>query len=161
MKLQTGDTAPDFTTTATLKGTDVAGWTLSQRLKDGPVLLVFYPGDFTAVCTKQLCDYRDNWESLSRFGAQIVGVSTNDRASHAKFSAEKDFPFLLLDDSSKEICRKYDMLLFGGISAARGFVLVGKDGRVKYVMRELLPLFRRKASEVAEILSQHAGDTPR
>ena len=119
------------------------------------MLLVFYPGDFTAVCTKQLCDYRDNWESLSRFKVQIVGVSTDSKESHERFALEKNLPFPLLDDSSKDICRKTGMLLFG-LKADRGFVLIGTDLSVKYVYKELLPVFRRKASEVADILKAHA-----
>lgn len=111
-------------------------------------------GDFTPTCTKQLCDYRDNWQSLQRYKVQIIGVSTNDRESHGKFIVEKNFPFALLDDSTKEICRKTGMLLFG-LTADRGFVLVDGDMKVRYVFKELLPIFRRKATEVADILRDH------
>jgi peroxiredoxin len=154
MKLQTGDKAPDFTTEAYLEGSGTAKWTLSEQVKNGPVLLVFYPGDFTSVCTKQLCDYRDNWEQLKSFKAQVVGISTDDKESHAKFAAANKLPFPLLDDSSKEICRKLGMLSLIGM-ASRGFMLIGKDMRVRYVFREVLPFFKRSAGEVADILRSH------
>jgi len=160
MKLQIGDKVPDFTTTATFRDADGkiqhTKWTLSEEAKKAPVLLIFYPGDNTAVCTKQLCDYRDNWESLKRFNVQLAGVSTDSQASHDSFLAEKQFPFPLLDDSSKDICRKVGMLMFG-ITAQRGFILVDGNMSARYVFKEVLPIFRRKASEVADILKAHAG----
>lgn len=158
MKLQIGDKVPDFTTTATFRGSDgqiqTSKWTLSEEVKKAPVLLIFYPGDNTPTCTKQLCDYRDNWESLSRFKVQLAGVSTNDEKSHESFITEKQFPFPLLDDSTKSICRSLGMLMFG-LVANRGFILVGTDMKVRYVFKELLPIFRRKASEVADLLKTH------
>ena len=151
MKLQIGDTSPDFTTTASQIGQADRQFKLSAELQKGPVLLVFYPGDFTSVCTKQLCDYRDNWESLKKFNVQIVGVSTDPRESHEKFIAANNFPFSLLDDSTKEICKKFDMLMFVGL-AKRGLVLIGKDGKISYYFNEVLPFFKRSASEVADVL---------
>ena len=161
MKLQIGDKVPDFTTTAAFKGADgrpqSTQWNLSAQVKKAPVLLVFYPGDNTPTCTKQLCDYRDNWESLSRFKVQIVGVSTNDKESHEKFAAEKNFPFPLLEDSSKMICRQLGMLMFGIGIAQRGFILVDSEMKVRYTFKEFLPMFRRTAAEVAEILKTHVN----
>ncbi|MBI3556792.1 MAG: peroxiredoxin [Deltaproteobacteria bacterium] len=161
MKLQIGDKVPDFTTTAAFRDTDgrpqSSKWTLSEQVKKAPVLMVFYPGDNTRVCTKQLCDYRDNWASLSRFKVQIVGVSTNDKESHEKFAAEQNFQFPLLDDSSKEICRQLGMLMFGIGIAQRGFILVDAEMKARYVFKELLPVFKRTAAEVAEILKTHVN----
>ena len=155
MKLQIGDKAPDFTTTASFGGGKSQAWTLSEEVKKGPILLIFYPGDFTSVCTKQLCDYRDNWDSLKRFNVQIVGVSTNGKESHDEFAKSLNIPFPLLDDSSKEICRKLDMLMLG-LMASRGFVLIDNAQNVRYQFKELLPFFKRSAQEVAEILKTHA-----
>ena len=72
----------------------------------------------------------------------------------ASSSSKRTFPFALLDDSTKEICRKTGMLLFG-LTADRGFVLVDGDMKVRYVFKELLPIFRRKATEVAESSRAH------
>lgn len=151
MKLQIGDKAPDFTSEATFPEGQARAWTLSEEVKKRPVLLVFYPGDFTAVCTKQLCDYRDNWEQLKRFNVEIVAVSTDSLESHRRFSANFKLPFPLLEDSSKQICEKLGMLMFIGI-AKRGFVLIGQDMKVRYVYNEVLPFFKRSAAEVADIL---------
>ena len=154
MKIQIGDVASDFTTTATSGPGNYRPFKLSEELKKKPALLVFYPGDFTAVCTKQLCDYRDNWERLKGFDVQIVGVSTNDKASHDKFISTYKLPFELLDDSEKKICASLDMIMIGGM-AKRGFILIDKDMKIKYIYTEFLPFFKRSAEEVADILRKY------
>ena len=75
-----GEIAPDFTLPSTQ-----GEITLSKRLADGAVLLVFYPGDDTPVCTKQLCDYRDNLAVFADLGVQVVALNPQSMASHEKF----------------------------------------------------------------------------
>lgn len=75
--------APDFT----LENQAREPVCFNDVLKKGPVLLVFYPGDFTPVCTRQLCNYRDSLESFRRYGVQLVGVSFNTPLQHKAFAA--------------------------------------------------------------------------
>ncbi|MEW6056914.1 MAG: peroxiredoxin [Bdellovibrionota bacterium] len=126
---------------------------LADILRGGPALLVFYPGDFTMVCTKQLCNYRDNLEAFNQFGIQIVGISGNPSESHAEFAKEYDFSFRLLSDPKKEVAKAYgcnSLLMLGGVS--RAVFIVGKNGRLLYRYVEPTALTRRKADELIEVL---------
>ncbi len=149
-KIQKGDSAPLFTA----KSQNGQMWSLSESLAKGWVLLIFYPGDDTAVCTKQLCDYRDHWQDLNKFQVTIVGISTDSADSHNAFSKKYRFPFLLLDDSNKEICRLYSMLSILGM-AQRGMVLIAPSGDIAWIHREVIALFRREAAEIEDVLKQH------
>ena len=135
---------------------DQTGKTVSLHsvLKEGPVMLVFYPGDFTMVCTKQLCNYRDHWSDFKGFGIQVVGVSANTTQDHARFAEEFKFPFLLLSDPKKQVAKAYgctSLLMFGGIS--RAVFLISKDGVGRYRYVEPTILTRRKASELIGIIA--------
>lgn len=141
-----GDTAPDFR----LPGTtgEVA---LSDRLARGDVLLVFYPGDETPVCTKQLCDYRDNLAVFQDLGVDVVAINPQSLDSHRRFAEKHDLPFPLLSDPDKSVCRSYGALGLLG-TAKRALVLVGRDGRIRW-RRTDLPVFRRSAEELREVIS--------
>lgn len=136
-----GQTAPDFRLPSTS-----GEITLSERLTEGPVLLVFYPGDDTPVCTRQLCNYRDHLEEFRDLGIQVLAVNPQSEASHARFAQRHRLPFPLLADAGGAVCRSYGALNFLGM-ARRALVLVGRDGRVKW-RRSDFPLFHRTASEV-------------
>ena len=88
-----GDPAPDFTLAST-QG-DV---TLSRLLANGAVLLAFYPGDDTPVCTKQLCDYRDNLATFADLGVQVIALNPQSLASHEKFAKKHALPFPVAAD---------------------------------------------------------------
>jgi len=91
-----GEPAPDFS----LAASDGQTYSLSQFRGKKHVVLVFYPGDDTPVCTAQLCDYRDGWEDFQQLDAVILGISTNDMTAHKKFAEKFSFPFPLLEDRS-------------------------------------------------------------
>src|SRR5579871_6362033 len=97
-----GQLAPEFT----LKSQTGESVSLSSLLAQGPALVVFYPGDFTPVCTKQLCNYRDNLMSFIDFGVQIVGISRNSPSEHAHFAEEYGFSFPLLSDPGQKVARE-------------------------------------------------------
>jgi len=143
--LSAGEPAPDFT----LPSTD-GELHLADRLARGPVLLVFYPGDDTPVCTKQLCDYRDNLSVFAGLGIEVVGVNPQGLDSHERFASRHGLPFPLVSDASKEVCRSYGALGLLG-TAKRAVVLVGRDGRVLW-SRADLPVFHRSAEELRELL---------
>src|SRR3954452_4173445 len=98
---QVGDRAPDFE----LEGTDGA-FRLSDHLGER-VILLFYPGDNTPVCTKQFCSYRDSAEDLDELYAVIVGISAQDLDSHDAFKAKHGFDVPLLADVDCEVAKAY------------------------------------------------------
>ncbi len=140
-----GQTAPDFSLPST-QGLI----TLSERCKEHSVLLVFYPGDGTPVCTKQLCDYRDHLGAFEDLGVDVLGINPQGLASHRKFAEKHELSFPLLADEDKEVCRTYGALNLMGM-AKRALVLVGTDQKVRY-SRVDLPIFHRSASELEEVI---------
>lgn len=140
-----GQPAPDFTLPST-----AGEITLSERCKERSVLLVFYPGDDTPVCTKQLCDYRDHLGVFEDLGVDVLGINPQSLDSHRKFVEKHGLTFPLLADADKSVCRSYGALNLMGM-AKRALVLVGPDQRVRY-SRVDLPIFHRSASELEEVI---------
>ena len=97
-----GDQAPEFELQSTRGSVR-----LSEHLAKGAALLVFYPGDGTPVCTKQLCDYRDNLDVFSGLGVQVLAVNPAPLSSHEKFAEAFDLPFPLLSDPESKVCDAY------------------------------------------------------
>jgi len=136
-----GALAPDFTLPSTQGPV-----TLSERLQKRAVLLVFYPGDDTPVCTKQLCDYRDHLADFEGLGVDVLALNPQPLASHERFASKHALAFPLLSDTGAEVCRSYGAVgLFG--MTKRALVLIGKDGRVLWRHTDL-PIFRRSAEEL-------------
>jgi peroxiredoxin len=142
-----GDPAPDFTLPSTQ-----GEITLSRRLRERAVLLVFYPGDDTPVCTRQLCDYRDHLGVFTGLGVDVLAMNPQPLASHERFAKQHALPFPLLSDEGGAVCRRYGAIgLFG--TTKRALVLVGRDGRVRWRHTDL-PIFRRSAEELRAKLSE-------
>ncbi len=140
---QVGEEAPDFQLDSTHGAVR-----LRDRIARGPVLLVFYPGDDTPVCTRQLCDYRDHLEGFSDLGVDVVAINAQSLASHRAFAAKHELPFPLVSDPDGATCRAYGAKgLLGTVK--RALFLVGRDGRVRYRQVDL-PIFRRRADELRE-----------
>ena len=114
-----GDTAPDFT----LKDGSGKEWTLGDH-KGKTVVLMFYPGDDTPVCTKEMCSVRDHWSDYQATGAEVVGISTDSVESHDKFSTKYDLPLRLLSDSEGKVRD-----LYGAKS-----LIPGRTGRAEFVI---------------------------
>lgn len=147
--LSVGDLAPDFTLDSTQGEV-----TLSKLLATGDVLLVFYPGDDTPVCTKQLCDYAENLSVFSDLGVQVLGINPQPMGSHEKFAAKYDLPFALVSDPDKSACKAYDAVGMFGMTK-RALVLVGSNGLVRWT-RSDLPIFHRSAAELQDLISNLA-----
>ena len=141
-----GDQAPDFALPST-----AGEIRLSTLLARGPVLLVFYPGDDTPVCTKQLCNYRDNLEVFGQLGVQVVAINHQSVDSHRAFAEKHKLPFPVVADSGGAVCREYGALNFLGM-AKRALVLVGRDGRIKW-RRTDFPIFHQTAADVREAVA--------
>lgn len=138
-----GENAPNFT----LKDGDGNEWTLGDHFGK-TVVLLFYPGDDTPVCTKQLCSVRDNWSAYQTTGAEVVGISMDSAESHDKFAQKYDLPLTLLSDDKGEVTAKYDVKSWFPGRSARAVVVIDKNGRIAYRKVEPLSLFRPKDDEV-------------
>lgn len=114
------------------------------------VLLVFYPGDNTPVCTRQLCEYRDGIESFADLGVSVVGISSDDLESHRSFRSKHDLPFVLLSDPDLEVAQLYGCK--GTFGMKRAVFLIDEEGIVRYAHIEALALFRRRAEELLEAI---------
>ncbi|HEY3858943.1 MAG TPA: peroxiredoxin [Gammaproteobacteria bacterium] len=132
--LKAGDTAPDFSLP------DDHGRTLSLRglLGKGPVLLYFYPADFTPVCTREACAFGALEPELSRAGVSLIGISPQDAESHARFRERYSLPFPLLADSDKRVIRAYDCDGLLGFGVSRVTYLIGKDGIIQEAAKAAL-----------------------
>jgi len=140
-----GDPAPDFTLPS-----NEGEISLGDRLSKNAVLLVFYPGDDTPVCTKQLCDYSDNLGAFADLGVDVLAVNSQSLDSHEKFAKKRGLPFPLLSDTDRAVCRAYGAAGLLGMTK-RALVLIGKDGRVRW-RRTDLPIFHRSADELIEVI---------
>jgi len=147
MALAVDDPAPDFT----LPDQDEQPFQLSQH-RGQRLLLVFYPGDDTPVCTRQLCDYRDGLETFTDLGVSVVGISADDAASHRAFREKHGLPFTLLSDPDLEVAAKYDCKALIGMK--RGVYLLDEDHRIRYRHVETVAVFRRKREELIEAIRQ-------
>ncbi len=145
--MKIGSNAPDFT----LKDGDGRDWKLSER-RGKTVVLLFYPGDNTPVCTKQMCSVRDNWAEYAATGAEIVGISTDSEASHKIFSDKYDLPLTLLADENGTVAKSYDANSWLPGRAARGVVVIDKTGIVRLHQIQPLSIFRPKDDEVLQAI---------
>lgn len=100
--LQVGDTAPDFTAT-----TDSGATLKLSELRGKRVVLYFYPKDSTPGCTKQACDFRDNYPAIEEKNAVVLGVSPDGAKSHQKFKTKYKLPFTLVVDEDHKIAEAY------------------------------------------------------
>jgi peroxiredoxin Q/BCP len=132
--LSPGDTAPDFTLP------DHAGRrrSLGDLQDGGPLILYFYPADFTPGCTKEACDLRDLHTKILSAGLKVVGISPQSPESHRRFRDQHALPFTLLSDEEKEVVRAYDVDGPLGIGVRRAtFLLDGKRRIVDAVLADL------------------------
>ena len=136
---QEGSPAPDF---ALLDG-DGQTWRLSDH-RGQIVVLLFYPGDETPICTRQMCSVRDRWEDYAATGAEVVGISTNTVESHRSFAEHHELPLRLLADTDRKVAD-----LFGAQSlipgkVARSVFVINRDGLITHRDVRPLGLFRPK-----------------
>jgi len=102
MALKVGDKAPAFK----LKNQDAKTISLAD-LKGKPIVLYFYPKDDTSGCTKEACNFRDEFPKFGKMNAEIIGISADSVESHKKFAEKYNLPFNLLSDEKKEVIEKY------------------------------------------------------
>lgn len=137
--IKEGSPAPDFA----LPDGQGLTWRLSDQ-RGKVVVLLFYPGDETPICTKQMCSVRDRWEDYVATGAEVVGISTDSVESHQKFAAHHDLPLRLLSDPDRKVADLYgaQSLLPGKV--ARSVFVIDAQGVVRYRDVRPLGLFKPK-----------------
>ncbi|MBI2684814.1 MAG: peroxiredoxin [Acidobacteria bacterium] len=139
--LEPGAAAPQFE----LSGE--TGQTVSLlNLRNKPVVLVFYPGDDTTICTRQLCEIRDGWAAFRNRNAAVFGINGQGADAHIHFKTKYQFPFPLLIDKGWKVSRQYRA---GWGIVRRTVYVIGPDGRIVYAQRGKPP--------IADILSAIEG----
>ncbi len=146
MSVGVGDKAPVFT----LPGTGGKEYRLEDYAGQ-PVVLVFYPGDDTPVCTKQLNTYNDGLEQFTNLGAQVLAISAQDVASHERFAGKHGFAFPLLADTDKAVAGSYGTLGPIGFPRRSVFIVDG-EGVIRYAHRAIAGLTYRPVSELIDAL---------
>ena len=125
--LKAGERAPEFT----LPDETSTDRSLTELLSSGAIVLYFYPADFTPGCTRQACVLRDLHSEVLRAGLRVVGVSPQSPASHAKFRAKFDLPFVLLSDQQKAVIKMYGVNGPLGIGVRRASYLIDGGRRIR------------------------------
>lgn len=140
---QVGAAAPDFT----LQDGNGDEWRLSDK-RGKVVVLLFYPGDETPICTRQMCSVRDRWEDYAATGAEVVGLSTDSVESHQKFAEHHELPLRLLSDASAAVANLYGARSLIPGKVARSVFVIDANGVLRYRDVRPLGLFRPKDDEV-------------
>jgi thioredoxin-dependent peroxiredoxin len=147
-RIEIGDRAPDFE----LAGTGSRRYRLADQ-RGRWTILAFYPADFTPVCTRQFCSYRDASVDLDGLDADVLGIAPQSVGSHERFAAEHGLTVPLLADPDHATARAYGVLGPGGV-VRRAIFIVDPEGTVRYRHVALLGFRYRKAKQLAEALAR-------
>ncbi len=152
---QIGEKAPDFT----LVDTDIKPRRLSEY-RGQKVVLAFFVGAFTSVCTKEMCAFRDSMARLIDLKAQVVGVSVNDPFSNKAFAEKNRLTFPILSDINREVIHLYNLESpdFAGIKgysvAKRSIFVLDKDGVIRYSWISENPAVEPDYSRIEQALAE-------
>jgi len=151
---ETGQVPPDFT----LPGIELTNgevsrsqYALSQQ-RGKPIVLAFYPGDNTTVCTRQLCSYTSGLENFTGFGASVWAISPQGLDSHEKFARKYDLAVPLLADEGLTVARQYGITL-GGAGLRRSVFVIDADGVLRWKHVTLVGLTFPSAETIAAQLA--------
>jgi thioredoxin-dependent peroxiredoxin len=129
LAVKVGDKALEFTLPSQM-GDDVM---LSEFFGKKNVVLYFYPKDETTGCTKEACTFRDNYEELTKLGAEVIGVSGQSVESHKSFASHHGLPFILLSDEGNKVRELYGVPSSMGIIPGRVTYIIDKKGMVRHI----------------------------
>lgn len=155
MSVKVGEKAPDFILLDTERK--------MRRLSDfygKKLVLAFFPGAFTSVCTHEMCSFRDSLARFSELKTQVIGVSVNDPFSNAGFAERNMLSFPLLSDYNREVIKLYDIELkdFAGLKgynvAKRSVFVLDKNGVVRYKWISENPGIEPDYKEIERVLEQ-------
>lgn len=147
-KASVGSSAPDFS----LPDGDGKQWRLSDH-RGKVVVLLFYPGDETPICTRQLCSVRDRWEDYVATGAEVVGISTDSTESHQKFAEHHQLPLRLLSDRDGRVSKLYNARSLIPGKVARSVFVIDPKGVLRHADIRPLGLFRPKDDETIKAIN--------
>jgi peroxiredoxin Q/BCP len=152
--LAMGGRAPEFT----LPDQDEASVSLSTLLRHGPLILYFYPADFTSGCTREACAIRDLYAETQQAGLEVAGVSPQTPASHRAFREKYSLPFTLLSDVDKYVVRMYDVRGPFGFGVRRATYHIDQ---ARYIRAAVLADFRIGEHEafIRRAVALSAGNT--
>jgi thioredoxin-dependent peroxiredoxin len=153
-RIDVGDRAPEFE----LQGTGDHVYRLGD-CSGGWLVLAFYPGDFTPVCTRQFCSYRDAADRLDQLGATVLGISPQSVDSHERFRSKYGLTVPLLADPGREVIRAYGVLGPGGL-VRRSIFIVDPQGIVRYRHVALLGLHYKDVESLGDAFARVRAQTP-
>ena len=144
-----GMAAPDFT----LQDDTGHDWRLKDH-RGKVVVLFFYPGDETPVCTRQMCSLRDRWRDYAATGAEIVGISTDSAESHKGFIEHHKLPLRLLSDPDHKVVDAYDARSVIPGRSARSVFIIDANGIIRHRDVRRVGLFRPKDDDVLQAIRE-------
>jgi peroxiredoxin Q/BCP len=153
-RIEVGDRAPEFE----LAGTGDRTYNLND-FQGRWLVLAFYPGDFTPVCTRQFCSYRDAADRLDELDAEVLGISPQSLDSHRRFEAKYALNVPLLADPERQTIRAYGVLGPGGL-VRRSIFIVDPAGIVRYRHVALLGLHYKDVESLKGTLDQVRVEAP-
>jgi len=152
--LKAGSKAPEFA----LDDDQGKETTLTDLLISGPLILYFYPADFTPGCTREACSIRDIHDDIRSVGLRVAGVSPQDAESHRRFRDKYDLPFTLLSDPDKVVIQMYEVDGPFGVGVRRATFLISQDRKIQdVVLADVLVGRHKEFIQKAVSLRQTAG----
>lgn len=152
--LKAGSKAPEFS----LQNDEGVDTTLTDLLRDGPLVLYFYPADFTPGCTMEACSIRDIHNDLVAVGLKVAGISPQDIDSHVRFRKEHKLPFVLLSDPEKVAIKMYDVDGPFGVGVRRATFLINQDRTIQdAVLADIMISRHKEFIDKAIVLRETAG----
>lgn len=154
-QIKVGDEAPDFT----LPDTDLKPRSLKE-FRSKKVVLAFFVGAFTSVCTKEMCAFRDSMARLIDLKAQVVGISVNDPFSNKAFAEKNRLTFPILSDYNRQVIKTYgvETTHYGGLKgytvAKRSIFIIDKNGVIRYMWTTEDPTIEPYYKEVEKALEK-------
>lgn len=154
-KLKVGNKAPNFT----LPDTELKPLSLEDFL-GRKVVLAFFVGAFTSVCTKEMCAFRDSMARLINLKTQVIGISVNEPFSNKAFAEKNRLPFPILSDYKREVIKTYDVEMpdFAGLkgytAAKRSIFILDKNGVIRYVWTTENPAIEPNCNEIENVLEK-------
>lgn len=132
MSISIGDPLPEFI----LKDQDGNDFNSTEKIGNQPLVLFFYPKDFTPGCTREVCDFRDQYEDFTDLGAMVVGVSSDSTKMHARFASRFRLPFTLLSDPKSKVGRIFGIKnSFLNLLPGRETFVFDKEGKLAHHYR--------------------------
>ncbi|MDH5475198.1 MAG: peroxiredoxin [Cyclobacteriaceae bacterium] len=147
MSLRIGKKAPDFTLPSTLG----ENFSLSDAVKSKACILYFYPKDFTTVCTKEACGFRDNFDVFDKLSIDVIGISTDSISTHLKFKENYNLPFELLSDIDGKVSKLYKARIPILNMSKRITYLLNKDHLISAIYENMFDAKKHISKMVEEL----------